>query len=240
MNRNQLEKNFMADQQPPKPARNEIDEEERSALKQWSENTLLLSRAEADVFMKENAEHIYYKYGLGMEIIQRCDTREQFISFMLRSAVHYDPHSWMNGTPYFVNAGEKRNLWLSTEAIERIVKEHPEQCLVDSCTFDSEELDNVFGFEEYRVMPYKVASEPQYLFDFNRFYWDERGDRRFHFQKVEMPVYDIADFEVAADLEFPLMVSLISHDTFDRCGSITGCQVTIYPVDLEPGIIRVV
>lgn len=164
-------------------------------------------------FSREN--FVFFPQDMGMRLQQLIQTEQQFIDYLQRVCLTKFGNSW--------------SMWLVEEGLEKgYVK--PTQQLRDrrqnvlEDTGDDQDAWIIDG--EY--VEYGPDQEIEaWVADYNQYF-----DKPFEVYPERIKVFKPGDLKVPQEYKdkMPFLARFVSHDTFDRCGSIQGSDLEIIPI----------
>lgn len=197
----------------------ERDLEQR--LKEYEEFKKRETRfATSEQFLDFCKDHfVYYAPDFGSYIQALIATDQQFIDYIQRVCID-DWFEESGGIMWFVNEGEDN----------------------DYVSFNQEINDEDMVDEEGNVYYSPTETVESYRVDYNQFFDDSfsviKDDPEFQ-KKIFAPGALVVKPEIQAKM--PFIARFVSHDTFDRMGSIKGNAMEIIPIsNLTPGEIMFV
>lgn len=153
---------------------------------------------------------VFYHYGEGYAIRAYIETEEQFIDFVQKVGII---HLWNMFVPFFVNDQSDFDEWFEYKDTVR-TSEH-----------DTAEFFSLNDIEECVSRTfYPTVKKDALTCTYNHFY-----DKPYRIGKESVMVYGMEDIKVKDEVKkkFPCVLTFISQDTFDRCGSIEGHSLSI-------------
>lgn len=173
----------------------------------------------------------------------RFTTKEQFLDFCKEHFVYYAPDfgSWIQALittdQQFIEYIQRVCIddWFDESGgIMWFVNEGPDN---DYVTFNQEVNDGDWVDEDGNITPSPTERVESYRADYNRFFDDPFSviQDTEEFQKnIFAPDVLVVKPEISAKM--PFIARFVSHNTFDRMGSIKGNALEIIPIsNLNPG-----
>lgn len=158
---------------------------------------------------------VFYHYGEGYAIRAYIETEEQFIDFVQKVGI---VHLWDMYVPFFVNDQSDFDEWFEYKDTVRTSDR-------DTAEFWSLD-DGDEGRDEECISRtfFPTVKKDALTCTYNHFY-----DKPYRIRKESVMVYGMEDIKVKDEVKkkFPCVLTFISQDTFDRCGSIEGHSLSI-------------
>ena len=164
-------------------------------------------------FSREN--FVFFQQGLGMRLQQLIQTEQQFIDYLQRVCLTKFGGSWC--------------MWLAGEGLDKgyirpskQLKDRREELLEktgednDAWLLDGEHIE--YGPDQ------EISA---WCADYNEYF-----DKPFEVYPERIKVFKPGDLEVPQEYKdkMPFLARFVSHDTFDRCGSMRGSDLEIIPI----------
>lgn len=153
---------------------------------------------------------VFYMYGEEYEIRAYIETEEQFIDFVQKVGII---RLWDMYVPFFVNDSSEFEKWFEYKDTVR-TSEH------DTAEFFS--LDDIEECVSLSIFP--TVKKDVLICTYNQFF-----EKPYRIKKKSVLTYGMEDIKVKDEVKskFPCVLTFVSQDTFDRCGSIEGHSLSI-------------
>lgn len=191
--------------------------DEKTLAKIKRENELsIATHEEFTEFCKRN--DVFYWYGEEYQIEALISTEEEFIEFMQKVGLKEE---WFGGeclVPFFVG---DRSAFEAYFTYKDTVAESDHD-LVDTFQLGDDEPEIV------GITRHPTHVKDVFVVHFNQYF----EEKPYRIQEGKVRLYDHNDIAVKPEIieKFPCVVTFVSHDTFDRMGSIEGSSVNIIPI----------
>lgn len=188
---------------------NEFDDDDIKAIRE--EMRLSVATREEFIALTETQD-VFYEYGDGYAIEAYIQNEKEFIDFVQKCGLIELFGHWV---PFFVNYQDDFDSWFYyKDTVKRSNLD-----TVETIGFDDDELI------EERNHFFPTVKKEGLVATYNEYF----TDAPFRIRKRTARIYDQDDIGVLPEVieKFPAVVSFVSQDTFDRLGSIEGCQLEI-------------
>lgn len=159
---------------------------------------------------------VFFQDDFGMRVQQLIETEEQFVNYLQRVCMIHHGAEWL--------------MWLTNDPDVMAEYVTPTQQLVDRSDQRLEETGEnpyTWGNEDAECYYRPDLEIEAWQADHNRFY-----DEPLEVHRTTVRVFQPGDLEVTEKYKakMPFLARFVSHNTFDRCGSIKGTDLDIIPL----------
>ena len=182
---------------------------EDEELQHIREEQSLSVATDEDFKILTETQEVFYRYGEGYQIQALIENEEQFIEFMQKVGIM---ELWDKYVPFFVNNPGDFDKWFEYKDTVR----RSEMDTVETFQFGDDDpviiTETLMPTVKKRVL---LAS------------WNQYSDKPFRINKQNILMYGPEDIKVKGKVKskFPCVCVFVSHDTFDRYGSLEGSSL---------------